>query len=81
MTTLNNLADLSSAHPHHAPDFVSTDTAALASHMSHCASTRSRFFGLHAALESAHSLIFPRMVTVAVIAVIAAAILGMAGTV
>ncbi|MCY1166541.1 MAG: hypothetical protein V4455_07460 [Pseudomonadota bacterium] len=81
MTTLSNLADLSSAHPLHAPDFVSTDTAALASHMSHCASTRSRFFGLHAVLESAHSLIFPRMVTVAVIAVIAVALLGMAGTV
>lgn len=78
MTTFNKLADLSSARTQHAPDFVSTDTAALASHMSHCASARSRFFGLHAMLESAHSLIFPRMVTVAVIAVV---LLGMAGTV
>ena len=59
-------------------DFVSTDAAALASHMSHCASARSRFFTFHAALESAHSMIFPRMVTVAVIAVVLLGLVGIA---
>ena len=57
-------------------DFVSTDTAALASHMSDCASKRSRFFGLHAALELAHSVVFSRMVTAAVIAVVLLAMTG-----
>lgn len=57
-------------------DFVSTDTAALASHMSDCASKRSRFFGLHAALELAHSVVFSRMVTAAVIAVVLLAVTG-----
>ena len=57
-------------------DFVSTDTAALASHMSHCASKRGRFFGVHAALELAHSVLFSRMVTAAVIAVVALALIG-----
>ena len=58
------------------PDFVSSDTAALASHMSRCASTRSRFFGLHAALDYAHSVVFSRMVTAAVLGVV---LLGVAG--
>ena len=57
-------------------DFVSTDTAALASHMDRCASRRSRFFGLHAALESAHSVVFSRMVTAALLAVVLLAIVG-----
>lgn len=57
-------------------DFVSTDTAALASHMSDCASKRSRFFGLHAALEMAHSVVFTRMVTAAVLAVVLLAVAG-----
>lgn len=85
MTTLTNLARFSSVRSNknnnHAPDFlpsdfVSSDSAALASHMSHCASTRSRYFGLHAALESAHSLIFPRMVTAAVIALVLVGLVG-----
>ena len=59
-------------------DFVSTDTAALASHMSHCASTRGRFFGWHALVESAHSVLFPRMVTAAVLSVV---LLGVISTV
>ena len=50
-----------------AADFVSTDTAALASHMDHCASKRSRFFGVHAALELVQSVMFSRMVTAAVV--------------
>ena len=57
-------------------DFVSTDAAALASHMSHCASKRSRFFGLHAALELAHAVVFQRMVTAALIAVVLLAVAG-----
>ena len=51
-----------------ATDFVSTDTAALASHMSTCADKRSRFFNLHAALELVHAVVFSRMVTVALLA-------------
>ena len=51
MTTLTTPATII----HCASDFVSTDTAALASHMDHCASKRSRFFGLHAALELVHA--------------------------
>ena len=57
-------------------DFVSTDTAALASHMSHCASKRGRFFGVHAALELAHSAVFTRMVTAAVLALVLLAVVG-----
>lgn len=77
-TTLGQLAPFSSASATPSPDFVSSDIAALASHMDRCASTRGRFFGLHVALESAHSFIFPRMVTAAVIAVV---LMGVAGTV
>lgn len=58
-------------------DFVSTDTAALASHMGHCASKRSRFFGLHAALELAHSAVFSRMVTASLLAAVLLALVGM----
>lgn len=78
MTTLNNIASFSPLRSRKSPDFVSTDTAALESHMNHCASTRSRFFGLKAALESAHSMFFPRMVTLAIAGV---AILCLAGVV
>lgn len=58
-------------------NFVSTDTAALASHMNHCASKRSRFFGLHAALELAQSAVFSRMVTAAVLAAVLLAVVGL----
>ena len=74
MTTLTN--PTSFTRP--TADFVSTDTAALASHMDHCASNRSRFFGLHAALEMAQAVVFSRMVTAAVVA---AALLAMVGIV
>ena len=57
-------------------DFVSTDTAALASHMNHCASNRSRFFSFHAAVELAQSVVFSRMVTAAVLAAVMLAIVG-----
>lgn len=64
MTTLEILADSSSART---TDFVSTDSANLASHMSHCASSRSRFFALHSALQSIHGLVSPRIVTVSAV--------------
>ena len=72
MTSLTNTA----AFTRPTDDFVSTDTAALASHMDNCASHRSRFFGLHAALELAHSLVFSRMVTAAVVAAVLLAMVG-----
>lgn len=78
MTSLNNIADFTASRTLHDADFVSSDTAALASHMSHCASTRSRFFELHAILEYAHVLFFSRMVTAAVLAVV---LLGVTGIV
>ena len=61
---------------HPATDFVSSDTAALASHMTLCASKRGRFFGVQAALELAQSMVFSRMVTAAVIAVVVLAMIG-----
>ena len=78
MTTLNNIASFSPMRSRKSPDFVSTDTAALESHMNHCANTRSRFFGLQAILELVHSKVFPRMVTLAIAGV---AILCLAGVV
>lgn len=72
MTTLTNRATIN----HRSAEFVSTDTAALASHMDHCASKRSRFFGVHAALELAHSVVFSRMVTAAVLALVVLAVMG-----
>lgn len=72
MTTLTNPRTLHSQ----SADFVSTDTAALASHMDHCASKRSRYFGVHAALEVAHSVVFSRMVTAAVLAVVVLVLVG-----
>ncbi len=65
MTSLEIMADSPSAR---ANDFVSTDAAQLASHMSHCASSRSRFFDLYAAAEFLHALARPRIVTVMVLA-------------
>ncbi|MDP2262746.1 MAG: hypothetical protein Q8K24_06275 [Hydrogenophaga sp.] len=47
---------------------MSTDAAELASHMDHCASSHSRFFFLHSALQSAHGVLSPRIVTVAALA-------------
>lgn len=76
--TLENPAPFPAVPATSAPDFVSSDIAALASHMDRCASTRSRLFGVHVALESAHSFLFPRMVTAAVIAVV---LLGLVSTV
>ncbi|GAB3470054.1 hypothetical protein [Polaromonas eurypsychrophila] len=49
-------------------DSVSTDAAELASHMNHCASSHSRLFFVHSALQSAHGALGPRVVTVAALA-------------
>lgn len=73
MTTFEPLAEFHSPAVTPAagkPDFVSSDAAALASHMNRCASSRSRFFGLQSGLESAHSLVSPRIVTVAAFAIV-----------
>ena len=59
-------------------DFVSSDAAALASHMNECASTRSRFFGLQTALEAVHSLVSARLVTAGAIALVLVALVSLA---
>ena len=67
MNTLNTSNHFSNAcHS----DFVSTDAAALASHMDDCASSRGRFFGLRSVLETAHSMVFPRLITAVAIGVV-----------
>jgi hypothetical protein len=76
MSTLtpNNVFSSALSLSFESADFVSLDNAALASHMNRCASTRSRFFGLHALLESAHALVCSRMVTAAMIALMLLAV-------
>ena len=81
MTTFTKASPFSPARNPATPDFVSSDSAALASHMSSCASGRSRFFNLHAALESGHALLCTRMVTCALVAVAAVGMLGLVGMV
>ncbi|MBW8722812.1 MAG: hypothetical protein JF626_13395 [Polaromonas sp.] len=71
MTTLEIMADTPSATH---DDFVSTDAADLASHMNQCAHSRGRFFGLQSGLQSAHSVLSPRVVTVAAIVAISLAL-------
>lgn len=51
-------------------DFVSTDAAALESHMRHCAYKRGRFFSLKVAMEQLHSLMFPRLLTVGLVSLL-----------
>jgi hypothetical protein len=67
MTTLKIMADPSSASQ---ADFVSSDMADLASHMNHCASSRSRFFGLRSTFQWLHALVSPRIITVAALVAI-----------
>ncbi|MDO9405444.1 MAG: hypothetical protein Q7T87_15525 [Polaromonas sp.] len=74
MSTLDHAADFAAAGT---TDFVSTDAAALASHMSRCARERGRFFTLQATLESVHSVVSPRIVTVTALAVLVVGILGL----
>ena len=71
MPTPFNRAEPPSARPDFSSiDFVSTDAAELASHMSHCAGSHSPFFPLRGALQSAHSAASPRIVTVVALAAI-----------
>ena len=60
------------------PDFVVSDAAELASHMSHCAHSRSRFFALQTALHSAHGALSARIVTVAALLVVSATLFALA---
>lgn len=53
-------------------DPVSTDAAELASHMNHCASSHSRLFVVHSAMQSAHGVLSARIVTVAALTSLAA---------
>jgi hypothetical protein len=76
MTTLEIMADTPSAI--HNNDFVSTDAAELASHMDQCAHSRGRFFTLQSGLQSAHSVVSPRIVTVALIVAICFGLLALA---
>ncbi len=39
--------------------------------MNHCASSHSRFFLVHSAMQSAHGVLSPRIVTVAALAALA----------
>jgi hypothetical protein len=68
MTTLKINSRFSSPD---SADFVNSDCAELASHMSHCASSRGRFFALQTALESTHSALSARIVTVAALVALA----------
>ena len=59
-------------------DFVSSDFSALASHMSDCQRSRSRFFNFHSALETLHAVTAPRLVTTgAVLLICSFALLGL----
>ena len=75
MTTLKIISRFSSPET---PDFVVSDAAELASHMNHCANSRSRFFALQTALHSAHSALSARIVTVAALLVVAVTLLALA---
>ncbi len=74
MNTLNISADRSSAKR---VDFVTTDAVELASHMSHCASSRGRFFVLRSALQASHALVSGRIITVAAFVVIGTGLLAL----
>ncbi len=59
-------------------DFVSADTANLASHMSHCAHSRSRFFTFHATLQSTGVMVCSHLVTVAALVAISLSLITLA---
>lgn len=81
MTTFKKPNTFPDAGHSAALDFVLHDSVALASHMSSCASGRSRFFNLYAALDSGHALLCTRMVTCALVVVAAVGMLGLVGMV
>lgn len=70
MTALDKIIPFSLVSTSSTADYVSSDTAALASHMTRCTTTRSRFFAFHSVLEAAHSVVCARMVTAALLAAI-----------
>lgn len=51
----------------HSDDFVSTDTAALASHMDACKQSRGRFFSLRSGGDVVRGLISSRIVSTGVL--------------
>lgn len=57
------------------PEAVSTDMQALAHHMDACEQSRGRFFVVRSAIERAHALASPRIVTTTALAVVCAAAL------
>lgn len=59
-------------------DFVSADAANLASHMSHCANSRSRFFALHSTLQFTHLMVCSHLVTVAALVAISLSLITLA---
>ena len=77
MTSLDRIQSFSPLPLAEPTDFVSRDIAALASHMNSCASTRGRFFGVYAALESAHGAVCARLVTAAVAGLIVLGVIGL----
>lgn len=60
MTTLKTPTCFSNAYHR---DLLSTDFAALATHMDACASSKGRFFKTRCAFESAHSIVRTRLIT------------------
>jgi hypothetical protein len=56
-------------------DYVSADTASLATHMSRCAAARGRFFNIKASLQELRDLLFGRIVTVAVVVSLVAGVI------
>ncbi|MGV8803538.1 MAG: hypothetical protein ACWA6Y_01080 [Polaromonas sp.] len=71
-----NPSSLNSAHRlADCSDFVSSDFSALASHMSDCQRSRSRFYSLHSALEMLHALTAPRLVTTGAVLLICSCVL------
>ncbi len=70
MATFDTMTPLAPSASFSPADYVSRDTEALASHMDSCASGRGKFFAFYSALESAHSMICPRMVTAAAVGVL-----------
>ena len=76
MTTLEAARRFPSPRSTDTADFVSSDTAALASHMSRCASSRGRFFGLQSLLELAHAHVSTRMVTAGVVGLVLVGLVG-----
>lgn len=70
--------NMTSTSARNRPDFVSTDSAELASHMNHCASARSRMFGVHSAFQFMHAVVCPRIITSVALVVICVSLFAVA---